>query len=284
MIRLDMKAKSFAALFVMLLATGSWAQDAPALEDEKSKVSYSIGVNIGSSLKRQGAEVDLDLLARGIKDALGNGPIALSEQEIRDILTAYQQKLQAAREDLRKRIAEENTKKAEEFLAENKSKPGVVTTESGLQYRILAEGSGPTPGSNDTVTVHYRGTLLDGTEFDSSYKRNQPWTAPLSRCIKGWSEALRKMKCGAKWQLFIPPALAYGNSPPIGSAIPPGALLIFEVELITNTPPAPLTPLTSDIIKVPSLEEMKKGAKIETIKAEEFEKLQKQLQQQQQNK
>jgi len=277
--RLDMKTRFLAGAFFALAACGAWAEDEQVLKDDKAKVSYSIGVSIGSNWKRQGVEVDLDILNKGLRDALGGGTQLLTEQEVRDVLMAYQQKLQGKREDLRKQLAEENREKATTFLAENKSKPGIVTTESGLQYKVLAEGAGPMPGSNDTLTVNYRGTLLDGAEFDSSFKRNQPWTAPANRGVKGWSEALHKMKLGDKWQLFIPPDLAYGDTPPPGAPIPPGSVIVFEVELVTNAPPPPPpAPLTSDIIKVPSLEEMKKGAKIETIKAEDLEKLQQQQQ------
>ncbi|MDW8310163.1 MAG: FKBP-type peptidyl-prolyl cis-trans isomerase, partial [Verrucomicrobiales bacterium] len=163
--------------------------------------------------------------------------------------------------------------------------PGIVTLPSGLQYTILADGDGPSPGPEDLVTVHYRGTLLDGTEFDRS-PTNKPVEFAVNAVIRGWSEALTRMKAGSKWKLFIPPQLGYGErgAPP---KIGPNAALIFDVELVsfrtppppTNPPPAP--PITSDIIKVPSLEEMKKGAKIEVIKAEDVEKLQKQQQQEQ---
>lgn len=274
-----MKIYFLAGTVFALAACVAWAEEEEVLQGERAKVSYSVGASIGSNLKRQGADVDLDLLIRGLKDSLSGDAPLLTEPQIRDVLMAYQQKLQTSREDLRKRLAEENRKKAAAFLEENKTKPGILTTESGLQYKVLNEGTGPTPGSNDILTVNYRGSLLDGAEFDSSYKRNQPWMAPANRGVKGWSEALHKMKQGDKWQLFLPPDLAYGDTPPPGAPIPPGSAIIFEVELVTNTPPPPPpAPLTSDIIKVPSLEEMKKGAKIETIKAEDLERLQQQMQ------
>ncbi|MCC6820919.1 MAG: FKBP-type peptidyl-prolyl cis-trans isomerase, partial [Verrucomicrobia subdivision 3 bacterium] len=164
------------------------------------------------------------------------------------------------------------------FLAENKAKPGIVTLPSGLQYKVVTEGAGEMPKAEDTVSVNYRGTFVDGTEFDSSAKTGKPATFRVGGVIKGWTEALTHMKTGAKWELFIPYDLAYGEMcrPP---GIPPAATLLFDVELLSIQPPAPpappAAPLTSDIIKVPSLEEMKKGAKIETIKADEVDKLQK---------
>lgn len=246
----------------------------PAFQDDKEKFSYALGMNYGIFFNRQDLEVDLDTLMKGMRDSSSSNKTLLTEEEMRQVLTEAQRKMAAKREEKRKAQAEENKKKAEAFLAENKTKAGVVTTASGLQYKPLAEGGGAPPGSNDTVTVQYKGSLLDGTEFDSSYKRGQPATFSINGVISGWKEALHLMKPGAKWELFIPPNLAYGE---YGRPnIPPNSLLTFEVELLSNVPPAivqsPGQPLTSDIIKVPSLEEMKKGAKIETIKADEVEK------------
>jgi FKBP-type peptidyl-prolyl cis-trans isomerase len=275
-----MNLKFLAIATIAISACAAWAEEQPAsssapFKDEKEKFSYALGMNYGSMFARQDIEVDLDNLMKGIKDTVSSNKTLLTEEQMRQVLTEAQRRFAAKRQEKLKLQAEENRKKADAFLAENKGKPGVITTESGLQYKVLAEGSGASPGSNDMVTVNYRGTLMDGTEFDSSYKRNQPFTTPVTRVIKGWSEALQKMKPGAKWQLYIPPSLAYGDNP--AGAIPPGSLLEFEVEMLSNSPPpAPpsttATPLTSDIIKVPSLEEMKKGAKIETIKAEDVEK------------
>ena len=254
----------------------------------KEKFSYCIGANMASNLRREKVEVDLDEVLKGLKETL-TGKSALSDQDalntIRSFLT-----------DNRKRITDENKAKGDKYLAENKTKPGVVALPSGLQYKVLTEGSGESPKSNDVVTVNYRGTLLDGTEFDSSFKRNKPAEFPANRVIKGWTEALQLMKPGAKWQLTIPSSLAYGEagSPPnIGRS----ETLLFEVELlsfappppVTNAPPASITtapsvrpaasqPVTSDIIKVPSKEEMDKGAKIEVIKKEDLERLQKEEQ------
>jgi FKBP-type peptidyl-prolyl cis-trans isomerase len=166
-------------------------------------------------------------------------------------------------------------------MATNKNNSGVVTLPDGLQYKVITNGTGAMPVSTDIVTVNYRGTLLDGTEFDSSFKRGQPARFPVNGVIPGWTEALLKMKVGSRWQLFLPPELAYGEQGPPG--IPPNAVLIFDVELLSTQnppPPPPATssnqPLTSDIIKVPSAEELKKGAKIEVIKAEDLKKTQQQ--------
>ena len=256
-----------------LLAVGAQAADADALKDSNQKFSYGLGMSLGANLKRSGvdpAQVDFGLLEKGMKDAAG-GKTMLTEMEARGAIMAFQT-------EARKKLAEKNKKEAEEFLAANKSKPGVVTAASGLQYKILTEGQGESPKATDNVTVHYKGTLLDGTEFDNSYKRNQPASFGVGQVIKGWTEALQLMKPGAKWQLFVPPDLAYGEAGRPG--IPPNALLTFEVELIsvqTAAPAAaPAQPVTSDIIKVPSKEELDKGAKIEVIKASDLEKLKEQ--------
>lgn len=257
-----------------LLAVGTSAADAAAGTDSKTRFSYGLGLSLGSNLKRNGVdpgEVDLDQFIRGFKDAAG-GTAQMTESEARNAIMAYQS-------EARKRMAENNKKAAEQFLAANKSREGVVTTTSGLQYKVLSEGAGDSPKANDQVTVHYKGTLLDGTEFDSSYKRGQPATFGVGQVIKGWTEALQLMKPGAKWQLFIPPELAYGEAGRPG--IPPNSLLQFEVELISVqtqavATPAPAQPVTSDIIKVPSKEELEKGAKIEIIKAADLEKLKQQ--------
>lgn len=252
-----------------LLAANLWGADSEVLSDAKQKFSYGLGMSLGNNLKRSGvdpAQVDLDLLARGLKDSSGGTPL-MTDVEARNAIMSFQT-------EARTQLAAKNKVAADEFLEANKSKEGVVTTASGLQYKVLAEGSGDSPKSLDNVTVHYKGTLLDGTEFDSSYKRNQPASFGVSSVIKGWTEALQLMKPGAKYQLFIKPDLAYGEAGRPG--IPPNSLLTFEVELISvqsqPEPPVPPQPVTSDIIKVPSKEELEKGAKIEVIKASEIEK------------
>jgi FKBP-type peptidyl-prolyl cis-trans isomerase len=272
-----MKLKLLTVALVGAACSWAVAEDKPAdaspFKDEAEKFSYALGMNYGTMFNRQEIEVNLDSLVKGIRDGISSNKALLTDDQVRQVLSEAQRKFMTKREEKRKVQAEDNKKKADAFLAENKGKPGVVTTESGLQYKVLAEGAGAQPGSNDMVTVNYKGTLLDGTEFDSSYKRGQPASFAADRVIKGWTEALRMMKPGAKWQLFIAPSLGYGERPPPNAPIPPNALLTFEVELLSNAPPpvAQSQPLTSDIIKVPSLEEMKKGAKIETIKADQVE-------------
>jgi FKBP-type peptidyl-prolyl cis-trans isomerase FklB len=246
-------------------------------KDDKEKTSYAIGLNVGGNWKRQEIEVDYDSLVRGLKDAAGGGAKLLTDDEVRETLTKFQQGLVAKQQEKQRVLAEKNKKEGEAFLAENKGKPGVVTLPNGLQYKILAEGSGDSPKPEDTVTVNYSGTLINGTNFDSSAKRGQPASFRLNvHPMRGWTEALALMKPGAKWQLFIPSDLAYGDRG--GPQVEPGSTLLYELELVSAQPAPPRAPLTSDIIKVPSLEEMKKGAKIETIKAEDLEKLQKQSQ------
>jgi FKBP-type peptidyl-prolyl cis-trans isomerase FklB len=256
-----------------LAMTAATAADAPkTFKDDKEKVNYAIGLNVGMNFKQGNFEYDAAAFNRGMEDAIAD-KMGLTQQEAREAIMKYQQERRAI-------IGEKNKKDGETFLADNKAKPGVITLPSGLQYKVLTDGTGNIPSPEDSVTVNYVGKLIDGTEFDSSVKRGQPATFRVGGVIPGWTEALTKMKVGSKWQLFIPSDLAYkemGKPPQIG----PNATLLFEVELLSNTPPAAVTapaaaPLTSDIIKVPSLDEMKKGAKIETIKAEEVEKLQKQ--------
>jgi FKBP-type peptidyl-prolyl cis-trans isomerase FklB len=267
-------------IFWTLLACSAFvylgrAADTNELSNEKARISYALGVSYGNGWNQQGVEVDYDMFVRGLKDSKAPGHTLMTEDQMRETLDKYRQDLAARQQENQRQLGETNKQKAEEFLAKNKTEPGIVTTDSGLQYKILAEGAGSMPGSNALVTVNYKGTLLDGTEFDSSYKRNQPWQTPVNRVIRGWTEALQQMKVGSKWQLFVPPALAYGERGRPG--IPPNSLLIFDLELLTNAPPPPPPPppgqpLTSDIIKVPSAEDMKKGAKVETIKAEDVEK------------
>ncbi len=186
---------------------------------------------MGGSLKRNSIDVDIDALVKGLKDSLAGGKMLMTEQEQRETLIAFQKEFQAKQQEKMKALAEKNKKEGEAFLEANKKKPGVKVLPSGLQYKVITEGKGASPKDTDTVTVNYRGTLIDGTEFDSSYKRNEPATFPVKGVIKGWTEALLLMKEGSKWQLFIPSNLAYGERG-AGSAIGPNATLIFEVELI----------------------------------------------------
>ena len=212
-------------------AASGATQPAAGATDEKNAVSYSLGVSMGDQLRSNGiaAEaVNPQRLAQGVHDAL-SGKVKMTEADQNNITKLVRTSVEGA--------AEANHQAAAKFLAENGKKPGVTTTASGLQYKVLTAGSGESPKASDDVTVKYRGTLLDGTEFDSSYKRGQPATFGVSRVIPGWTEALQLMKPGAKYQLFIPPQLAYDlrSRPPI----PPGSMLIFEVELLSSKAPQP---------------------------------------------
>lgn len=256
------------------------AAAAPLFASDKEKASYAIGLNLANNWKRQGLDsevVDFDAITRGLKDGQPGGKPLLAEEEVRATLMGLQQRVK----DKMKLAAEKVKADGEKFLADNKTKPGVIALMNGLQYKIITEGKGDSPKATDTVTVNYRGTLIDGTEFDSSYKHGQPVTFLIGGVIPGWTQALQLMKPGAKWQLFIPSELAYGQRGTPG--IPPNSTLIFEVELLSiapppqpalaNTPALAPQPITSDIIRVPSAEEMKNGAKIETIKADQLAKL-----------
>jgi len=203
------------------------------LKTEKDKVSYAIGLNVGRNLKRDSLEVDTSILLRGIKDAMAGGKTLLTDDEVRQVMTTLQADLRKKQAEKMQAATEANKKEGETFLAANKDKDGVVTLPSGLQYKILKEGTGPKPTATDSVVCNYRGTLLDGTEFDSSYKRGQPATFPVNGVIKGWTEALELMSVGSKWQLFVPAELAYGLRGAPGGTIGPNATLIFEVELIS---------------------------------------------------
>jgi FKBP-type peptidyl-prolyl cis-trans isomerase FklB len=216
---------------VICLQPALAADDKPVLKDQKEKASYSIGMNIGSGMKMQGIDIDVDLLVKGLRDAYSGGATLLTQQEMQETYRAWQMEMRNKFMEKQKAAGDENTKKGEAFLAENAKKPGVITLPSGLQYKVLASGSGKTPTSNDVVKAHYRGTLIDGTEFDSSYTTGQPLVRPVTGLIKGWTEALLKMKVGDKWQLFIPSSLAYGDRP-MGQKIGPNSVLIFEMELL----------------------------------------------------
>ncbi|MBI4661185.1 MAG: FKBP-type peptidyl-prolyl cis-trans isomerase [Verrucomicrobia bacterium] len=270
-----MKSISITVLAASFTFSPILAQDKPGLPDKDAKVGYSVGVSIGNSWKRQDMEFNPDFVLKGIKDALSGGKLLLTDQEMQDVLNAYRTEHRVKQEEKRKQLGEKNKVEGAKFLAENKTKPGVTTLPSGLQYKVLTAGNGPTPGTNDTVSVNYRGTLIDGKEFDSSYNRGQPASFGVNGVIKGWTEALQRMKVGSKWQLFIPSDLAYGERG-YGPQIAPNATLIFDIELLSTTPPPPPPPLpqpvTSDIIKVPSAEELKKGAQIEIIKPDQLPK------------
>ena len=226
----EMKTLLTAILSIMLIAGHADAGDKTALKNEKDKVSYSIGTQIGNNFKNQSMDVDVDLLAKGIKDALSGGKLLMTEKEIKETITALQKDMTAKQAERMKVVAEKNRKEGEAFLADNKKKEGVKTTPSGLQYKVIKDGNGPAPKMADTVTVNYRGTLINGTEFDSSYKREEPATFPVNSVIPGWTEAMQMMKVGSKWHLFVPANLAYGEQG-AGPQIGPNSTLIFEVEL-----------------------------------------------------
>lgn len=223
------------ALSILVLAAAACAQEEAAPEMAKpesleDRASYAIGLNMGRQMTDQEVPINLDLLMQGIKDGMGDGETLLTNDEIQAAMQEFQQMMMQKAQENQAALAEEGKTAADEFLASNKDKEGVMTTESGLQYEVLTEGDGPKPTSSDTVTVHYTGTLLDGTEFDSSHKRGQPATFPVTGVIAGWTEALQMMPVGSKWKLYIPPDLAYGARGQ--GPIPPNSLLTFEVELI----------------------------------------------------
>jgi FKBP-type peptidyl-prolyl cis-trans isomerase FklB len=208
------------------------------LKTQKDKVSYAVGMNVGkglaAKLKQQTIDVDQAILMKGMKDALVGGKMLLTDDDERNILTQLSVEARKKQEDQMKVAGDANKKEGEEFLAANKTKDGVITLPSGLQYKVLTVGTGPKPTAADTVSCNYRGTLINGTEFDSSYKRGQPASFPLTSVIKGWTEALQLMPVGSKWQLFVPSDLGYGDrGADPRSGIGPGATLIFEVELLS---------------------------------------------------
>jgi len=219
-------------LGVSLITTCATAQESTALKSPKEKLSYALGVDLGNQFRQQAVEIDPAIFAEGLKTALGGGKTLLTEQEIRSVIGELQNKMREKQAAAVKEISEKSKKEGEAFLAENKTKEGVVTLPSGLQYKILKAGDGKKPTIDDTVVCHYRGTLINGTEFDSSYKRNQPATFAVKGVIKGWTEALQLMPVGSKWQLFIPSALGYGERGAT-TLIPPNSALIFEVELLS---------------------------------------------------
>jgi FKBP-type peptidyl-prolyl cis-trans isomerase len=213
-------------------APAAKTQTALILKTQKEKASYAMGMNFGTGLRKQSVDIDPAILARGLRDAFSNGKTLLTEDEARAVLTQLQNDLRKKQQELAQQLGEANKKSGLAFLEANKTKDGVVTLPSGLQYKVLQEGTGPKPAPTDKVVCNYRGTLLDNTEFDSSYKRGQPATFPVTGVIKGWTEALQLMPVGSKWQLFIPAELAYGERG-AGGQIGPNATLIFEVELLS---------------------------------------------------
>ena len=226
---------SFISFALLALTSTGVAQGTTELKTETDKVSYSIGLDIGSTFKKQNMEVNLDLLMAGMKDAVGGKKPLLTDDQVKETMTAYSKSMMEKQAAKAKEESAKNAAAGEKFLAENKGKEGVKTTASGLQYKVIKEGNGAAPKETETVVVHYKGTLIDGKEFDSSYKRNEPATFPVNRVIKGWTEGLQLMKPGSKYQFFIPASLGYGERG-AGQDIGPNQTLIFEVELQSVKP------------------------------------------------
>ena len=227
----------FAMMLLMMPVVACAAEEAKIapemkLDTPKSRISYTIGVNIGKDFKTQQMDIDADVLFMGLKDSLAGKELQLTDEEMAGEIQTFQQEMQAKITAEREKAVAKNQVEGETFLAENAKQEGVVVTESGLQYKVLEPGEGDSPGPADMATVHYRGTLIDGTQFDSSYDRGQPATFPVGGVIAGWTEALQLMKPGAKWQLVIPAGLAYGERG-AGQNIGPNATLLFDVELIS---------------------------------------------------
>lgn len=205
----------------------------------KEKASYALGINVGSSLHRQSVDIDPDLFAQGLKDAMSGKKPLITEEEGHAALMELQNEVRAQQAQKMKEEGDTNKKNGEAYLAANKAKPGVVTLPSGLQYKILKEGTGPKPTATDTVECNYTGTLINGTEFDSSAKHGGPAKFPVNGVIKGWTEALQLMPAGSKWQLFIPSDLAYGERGTPDGSIGPNSTLVFDVELLSVEQPKP---------------------------------------------
>jgi UDP-GlcNAc:undecaprenyl-phosphate/decaprenyl-phosphate GlcNAc-1-phosphate transferase len=219
------------ALAVGLLAIQASAQETATLTTQKDKVSYGIGVQVAASLKGQGIDVDPNLLVKGLRDALAGQKLLMSDEELSATMAAFQQEMVQKQTQARAQAAEENKKTGDTFLAGNSKKDGVVTLPSGLQYKILVAGQGKKPTEADTVSCNYRGTLIDGTEFDKS-EAGKPASFDVKQVIPGFKEGLQLMTVGSKWQFFIPPDLAYGDRG-AGNVIGPNTTLVFEVELVS---------------------------------------------------
>lgn len=218
-------------LGVVLMACQSKTQDKVDLKSQKDKVSYSIGVDIGRNLKRQNLDLNPVIVGAGIRDIFDSLKIQMSDSDMTQVMMAFQTEMREKQQRQTRELGERNKKAGADFLAANKTKQGVVTLPDGLQYKVIKTGTGPKPKASDSVTVHYRGTLVDGTEFDNTLKRGGPETFPLKDVVKGWSEAIQMMNIGSKWEIYIPSDLGFGEQG-AGSVIPPNSVLIFEVELL----------------------------------------------------
>ena len=221
----------FSLALITLLLTSMLANAANDLETLEQKASYSFGVDFAKRLKQQGIDLDISALNRGIKDQASGSTLAMEAGEMTQVKAEYTEQLRAKLVQEQQQLAAKNLEAGKQFLAENAKKEGVVTTASGLQYKVISSGDGKMPKAEDTVTTHYRGTLIDGREFDSSYSRGQPASFPVKGVIKGWTEALQLMKVGDKWELYIPSELAYGEAQR-SELIQPNSTLVFELELL----------------------------------------------------
>lgn len=267
-----------AGLFSATAQTNDYSK---IFKTDVEKNSYAIGMYFANSIKglttQESNSLDIKLIQKALTDTLNGSPTLITLQQNHDIVTAFQMQMRSEQAEKQraklKEMSETNTRVGTAFMMKNKNMPGVITLPSGMQYKIIKAGTGDKPKADDIVTVNYRGTHLDGSEFDSSFKRGKPMERAANQLIPGWTEALQLMPVGSEWQLFIPPTLAYGDrgSPP---TINPGETLIFDVELLDKKAPTagPTGQMTSDIIKVPSAEGLKHGEKIETIKASDVDK------------
>lgn len=227
-----MKRTLIAAVGAALIATTAMSAQATTLKTDNDKLSYTIGVDLGKNFKRQGIQVNSDILAKGVADAQGGADLQMTKEQMQTTLKNFQQQLMKKKQAQFKESAESNKKAGEEFLAKNKSADGVKSTTSGLQYKVLTAGNGDKPGPKDTVTVEYTGQLINGTVFDSTDKAGKPVSFRVNQVIPGWTEALQLMKAGATWQIFVPSNLAYGPRG-VGGPIGPNETLIFKIHLIS---------------------------------------------------
>jgi FKBP-type peptidyl-prolyl cis-trans isomerase FklB len=273
-----MKKTIFAMGIILSAATSLLADGTNVFNDDQQRDSYAIGMMLGHLWQQQGIDVDLNVFVHAVRDVQSGGNTLMTPQEMHDTLLQYQKDLAAKQQKIRAELAAKNKADGDAFLDANKSKPGVITLPSGVQYKVISDGNGAVPAPTDTVQINFRGTLINGAEFDSTARRGKPMVVPLAHYpVRGLVDVLTHMKTGSVWEVYIPSELAYG---PMGAgpSIPPNSVLVFSLQLVsigaTPSGTAPAQPLTSDIIKVPSAEEMKNGAKIEIIKPEDISKYQ----------